>query len=71
MNYTIEYNNYGSSYVVKMEGDRYIMVNIASGTILEQELPILLQFGMWIEQPKPPSEDICRKIDDTLKANGI
>lgn len=71
MKYTIEYNDYGPSYIVKMEADRYIMVNTEIEAVFEESLPILMKFGMWQDQEELPSQEICQKIDAVLKANGI
>lgn len=69
--FDIKYWNYGDSYVVKLEDGRYVLADIENNLAFSQSLDILIQFGMWVDDPPKPSDDVMKAIGTVLKKDGF
>ncbi len=67
MDFEVLYNNYDSGYIVKLDKDRLVMVNIDLEEILEGDEALLMKFGMWQDVTEAPSQEIMEIIAKVLK----
>ena len=67
MDFEVLYNNYDSGYIVKLDKDRLVMVNIDLGDILEGDEALLMKFGMWQDVTETPDAGVMDKIKKVLK----
>ena len=67
MDFEVLYNNYDSGYIVKLDKDRLVMVNIDLGDILEGDEALLMKFGMWQDVTETPDAGVMDKIEKVLK----
>ena len=67
MDFEVLYNNYDSGYIVKLDEDRLVMVNIDLEDILEGDEALLMKFGMWQDVTEKPAAGVMDKIEKVLK----
>ena len=71
MDFKVIYDSFGrNGFVVEFSDGRTVLINLMDEITLEDDVDVLIQFGMWQETKEQPAGDIIKEIEDVLKKNG-